>query len=166
MSITNSVLGALFGATESSVATRFCEVDHLFMAQAFVGKGGLYQAFRFDCPQGTFSDRLSIGFTIESETAFNRYLRLYDSYIASHHPNDELLLKVRLMTFAATWGSFNPSLLQALPKQTPFGPGELNLLVLPAAWRLHLDEMEKKLHLPPGMLVQVKDGSHVLVTAH
>jgi hypothetical protein len=131
------MFSSFFGnAFESAAnAKRFCEADHRLFAKAFVGKGGLYQAFRFGLRDLSLpSRRLNVGFVLEGDAAFGRYLAIYQSHLASEHPNTELLILARQRAFAAIWGGHNPALLTTLPDKVKFDPGELNPLVLPMGW--------------------------------
>jgi hypothetical protein len=151
-----NILETLFPT--ATINARFSHSDHLALAKAFVGKGGLYQAFCIGLPvKGGLYQKLQVLFVLQGDQAYWKYLALYQSYLAEKVPTPELLLEVRKQTFATIWGGYNPTRLQAPAQKDPFLPDELNLLVLPMGWHSRVAELERDLKLPSGKIEEIRE---------
>lgn len=159
-----NILETLFPT--ATVSARFGHGDHLALAKAFVGKGGLYQAFCIGQPvKSGLYQKLQVLFVLERDQAYWDYLKLYQSHLAGRTPTPQLLLEVRKQTFATIWGGYDPSRLQAPAQKDPFLPDELNLMVLPMGWHGRMAELERDLKLPSGKIEEIRNQAVLLASA-
>lgn len=150
---------------KESAKASFGEADYKMLAGALVGKGNVYQAFRFGQPSYPTAV-VSIGFGVRKDSEFDRYLQLYLAFLKDHGQSEEGIILTRLATFRAHFKTEIDEHFYGLPDQEPFTEANLNVIVFPYGWENRELELERLLHLPAHTISRLRFEKIILKTVN